>query len=398
MIHVSHVSELPQNGRIYIFGAGEGGTTIKALYGNIPGAEIAGFIDNGKTGEIDGVRILSFDEFKNIHDRDDHVLLASVYLAEMAEQLRGAAIGRYYNVAPLVESTIMDQRTAEYLRDVGDAERMSVRVEYLYRHMQRMEELLRACAQRIGVDEPRQRTLAAFEYQWANVNQGPASHYDADFRRRAPSNVCSYTGLDPSWFPGRSVLDAGCGDGRFSHALCQLGAKVLSVDMSETGVRRAKENCAAFPEHRGKVANLLTLDLGETFDLIYSWGVTHHTGDTDRAIANLARHLNPGGYLVLMVYGYPRWEHFGDFHFDLRKERLMYAVRNLPLEQAEAVIKAECAENERQGWFDAVTPTVEDHYTPGQMDAMLRAVGLEDIVNLHIGSRHLFFRAKRPAA
>lgn len=400
MIHVSQISDLPQTGKIYIFGAGQGGQIVSEIYKKIPGATILGFIDNAKTGTLNDLPIHDFPSFLKVRDQSASILLTSVYVAELAAQLAEAGITRYYNTYPLIETTVIEKGAAETLSKLSPMEQLETRVDYLYRRMQRQEDLLRACIQTLGLTAPRVQTLAAFEYQWShkNVNQGPASHYNPEFRRRAPSNVCSLTGFDPSWFKGRSVLDGGCGDGRYSHALCQLGARVLSVDMSESGVRQAKENCAAFPDHRAKVANLLTLDLGETFDLVFSFGVTHHTGDTQKAISNLANHLKPGGYLALMIYGQPRWEHTEDFLHDVRKDRMFHKVAHLTLEEAEKVVMEECAEEERQGWFDAVTPVVEEHYTVEQMVAMLRTAGLEEITNLHVGSRHLFFRGRKPAA
>jgi len=400
MIHVSQAAELPRSGPVYIFGAGEAGKQLKDIYDAIPTAHVAGFIDNGKTGTLDGLPVYDFSGFLAVREPGSAVVLASVYLAEMAVQLSEAGISSYYNAQPLIETAILERRTETDIHDLGPVERLETWVEFLYRRLQRQENLSRACARALGLGEPRTRTLDAFEYQWSHdaVNSGPASHYNDDFRRRAPSNVCSLTGFDPSWFRGRSVLDGGCGDGRFSHALCRLGARVMSVDMSESGVRQASRNCAAFPDHRAKRANLLTLDLGEEFDLVFSFGVAHHTGDTELALTNLARHVKPGGYLTMMIYGQPRWERFGDVYYDIRKERLMQKVAHLSLEEAERVVVAECDENERQGWFDAVTPIVEDHYTVEQAVSMLRAAGLEEIVNLHVGSRHLYFRGRRPEA
>lgn len=400
MTHVSKVKDLPHTGKIYIFGAGRDGQIINDIYKEIPNATVQGFIDNVRTGSLSDLPIFDFPTFLSIWDRDAAIVLASVHLAEMAVQLAGAGIERYYNAFPLIETVLLEDNAAKVAEKLSPLEKLKTRVEYLYYQTQRQENLLRACMQALNLAAPRNQTLAAFEYQWSHntVNHGPGSHYSPEFQRRASSNVCSLTGFDPSWFKGRSVLDGGCGDGRYSHALCQLGAEVLSVDMSESGVEQAKENCSDFNTHRAQVANLLTLDLGETFDLVFSFGVTHHTGDTEKAISNLIKHLKPGGYLALMVYGQPRWDHIEDFLHDVRKDRLFHKVAYLTLEEAEKVVIEECSEEERQGWFDAATPVVEDHYTVEQMVTMLRNGGLEEITNLHVGSRHLFFRGRKPGA
>ncbi len=109
--------------------------------------------------------------------------------------------------------------------------------------------------------------------------------------------------LFPEGVEGKRVLDAGSGSGMVSIAFAKMGAQVTAVDISpgciENGRRRAKEMGV---DIRFIQADLTQLDLGEQFDIIYSWGVLHHTPDAERAFYRLVDHLAPGGVIVIAVY------------------------------------------------------------------------------------------------
>lgn len=107
----------------------------------------------------------------------------------------------------------------------------------------------------------------------------------------------------PEGVESKSVLDAGCGSGIVSIAFATLGARVTGVDVThecvEISRRRAEEigvKC------RFVVADLINLDLGKKFDIIYSWGVLHHTPDAEASFRHLANHLAPGGEMIIAVY------------------------------------------------------------------------------------------------
>ena len=119
--------------------------------------------------------------------------------------------------------------------------------------------------------------------------------------------------MDRDWFRGKTVLDAGCGIGRWTLGLLRLGCRVLSVDASahalqavESGMRELAPEAVA--EGRLATRQVDLLDLPEDlrarrFDLVYSFGVLHHTGDTHRALAGLAPLVKDDGLLFLYLYG-----------------------------------------------------------------------------------------------
>lgn len=109
---------------------------------------------------------------------------------------------------------------------------------------------------------------------------------------------------------GAGFLDAGCGSGLFSLSAVRLGAtRVHSFDLDPQSVACAQELRRRFaPEaegwriEHGDVLDVQAMDRLGTWDVVYSWGVLHHTGDLWRGLDNVAAAVAPGGRLFVSVY------------------------------------------------------------------------------------------------
>lgn len=108
---------------------------------------------------------------------------------------------------------------------------------------------------------------------------------------------------------GASFLDIGCGSGLFSLAARKLGAVVYSFDNDPQSVactselrRRHFSEDDNWTVEKGSVLDESFLaGLGE-FDIVYSWGVLHHTGEMFRAFSNILTTMARGGKLFISVY------------------------------------------------------------------------------------------------
>lgn len=115
----------------------------------------------------------------------------------------------------------------------------------------------------------------------------------------------AFSGLIPyAQLREKDVLEIGCGTGVHARLLAEAGARVSAVDLTPTAVeltRRRLELAGLDADVREADAESLPFD-DASFDVVWSWGVIHHSESTDRVIREIARVLRPGGRLALMVY------------------------------------------------------------------------------------------------
>jgi 2-polyprenyl-6-hydroxyphenyl methylase/3-demethylubiquinone-9 3-methyltransferase len=115
--------------------------------------------------------------------------------------------------------------------------------------------------------------------------------------------------LGKSNLRGIRFLDAGCGSGLFSLAALRLGAReVISFDYDSDSVTCAKylnEKFGPFSNwriDRGSILDKKWLHGLGQYDVVYCWGVLHHTGDMSTAWENVADLVADGGMLFISIY------------------------------------------------------------------------------------------------
>jgi 2-polyprenyl-3-methyl-5-hydroxy-6-metoxy-1,4-benzoquinol methylase len=118
------------------------------------------------------------------------------------------------------------------------------------------------------------------------------------------------------WWRGKRVLDAGCGIGTMAISFAQAGAQVVAVDISGKSVEIARKRAAALGIEEDKLRFVVSpieklsrhLPTAEPFDLVYSFGVIHHTPYPCAALLELRQLIAPGGAMKLMLYNRRSWK------------------------------------------------------------------------------------------
>ena len=113
--------------------------------------------------------------------------------------------------------------------------------------------------------------------------------------------------LNLKFFKGKSILDMGCGSGRFTIAFSALKAKkIVGVDLGDDGLKigRLIARDKKLKNIRFVKASVLNLPFKKnSFDFIFCKGVLHHTGDTYKGLKNLKKVLKKNGTAFLYLYG-----------------------------------------------------------------------------------------------
>lgn len=173
------------------------------------------------------------------------------------------------------------------------------------------------------------QTQNTFGFQWEELIEGEAMLSDLWFKEQVPNLITDHELLiDKNWFKGKSVLDLGCGSGRWSYGLAALGANVTAVDINESALNATRNSLSKFDKVRiryikSSVEDLPTvLDSSEKFDLVWSWGVLHHCNNFNQSFNNAMNYVKDGGLIYLYLYGRESVPYAGDIN--MFKKRLYY--------------------------------------------------------------------------
>ena len=161
---------------------------------------------------------------------------------------------------------------------------------------------------------------AEVKRHWENETCGTRYGDESD-RKRYFEEISSarYT-LEPyiksfANFPsaeGKTVLEIGVGAGADFQNWCAHAAHATGVDLTERAIQLTGERLAlnSVPQEKYLLLNCDAENLpfdDNSFDIVYSWGVLHHTPDTPSAYGEVFRILRPGGVMKTMIYHHPSW-------------------------------------------------------------------------------------------
>lgn len=130
---------------------------------------------------------------------------------------------------------------------------------------------------------------------------------DEESIRSAETSLKANLGL--SSMVGMKFLDIGSGSGLFSLAARRLGAQVHSFDYDPKSVSCTQslknkyfQGDESWSVERGSVLDVNYMERFQNFDIVYSWGVLHHTGDMKLALMNASACVKPEGKIFIAIY------------------------------------------------------------------------------------------------
>jgi SAM-dependent methyltransferase len=141
--------------------------------------------------------------------------------------------------------------------------------------------------------------VESFGFQW--------NRFDVRRQEEDEAVFAVKTGIEPRDLAGKLVLDAGCGGGRYTRVAADHGALVVGVDRSRA-VEKARRLTDGLSNVQLAQADLTRLPFRpETFDVVFSIGVLHHSPDCRQAFDSVAKMVKPGGRLSVWLYRKNSW-------------------------------------------------------------------------------------------
>ena len=112
----------------------------------------------------------------------------------------------------------------------------------------------------------------------------------------------------------KKVLEVGCGIGTAAASFARAGARYTGVDLSRESLKIARQRFDVLgltgSFYQANAEQLASVLPRQTFDLVYSFGVLHHTPNPEKAIAQIRRYLGPRSEFRLMLYAKNSWKNF----------------------------------------------------------------------------------------
>jgi ubiquinone/menaquinone biosynthesis C-methylase UbiE len=161
-------------------------------------------------------------------------------------------------------------------------------------------------------------------YDWADrilfpeFSRGFFDEIDRRFfteaRRFMPWKAIPFDALIPfESLKHQRVLEIGVGNGSHAQLLAGHSGEFIGIDLTDYAVKATDERLKGLALGNAKVLQMDAESLqfpDASFDFIWTWGVIHHSANTDQVLREMARVLKPGGRAVVMVYHRSFWLYY----------------------------------------------------------------------------------------
>jgi len=243
------------------------------------------------------------------------------------------------------------------------------------------------------------QTAGSFDFQWRLLREhmesgrAPQDQWgEVVDRLLTHQELC----ISPEWFPGRRVLDIGCGMGRWLSGFAKLGATVDAVDVSKAACEFLSKSYRHDANVRIVNANLF--DLSQTpieerqYDLVFAWGVLHHTGDTRRALETAVKFVRDDGLIYVFLYG----RRSGSWRGKLAVRALRLALLPVPFRLKAAILRMIFrTDKATRGAFDHFSPSINSTHDYDEVSGWFRELGFTQLFSPYPEATQVFMRASR---
>lgn len=174
------------------------------------------------------------------------------------------------------------------------------------------------------------RTAQGFDLGWTTTTEGERFAASRRIAEDRTEQILEMLG-GPGYIKGKTILDSGCGPGRYIDILRKLSPqKITGMDQGERLVKVLKERFKDDPKVEITRGTCEKLEFpSESFDIVLSNGVIHHTpSDLQTMLKDHARVLKRGGVMFIMLVGkggleLKIWEFLRDFLYDIPMEQML---------------------------------------------------------------------------
>lgn len=190
----------------------------------------------------------------------------------------------------------------------------------------------------------------------------------------------------------KKILDMGCGSGRFTNALAQLGCKnAIGVDLGDHGLKVAKQFAKVNKIKNVKFIKASVLKLpfkDDSFDFIFCKGVLHHTGNLYKGLFEIKRVLKKESYAFIYLYG------SGGIFWDTRKW-MRNVISKIPIDFTIKVLRDIGMPSRRTIFVDSWYVPIEDHVNKKKLEKWFLTNGFTFNKYQNAKKTELEFREKK---
>lgn len=144
--------------------------------------------------------------------------------------------------------------------------------------------------------------------------RGTREYFDEVERKKftAEPHIPAFCEFD-RW-QGRRVLEIGCGIGTMAINFARAGADYTGVELSEESLELTRQRFEVYGEHgrffHGNAEELTGFVPIQQYDLVFTWGVIHHSPNPQRILEQAQLYMRPGSCLKVMVYATNSWKNY----------------------------------------------------------------------------------------